>query len=360
MTLDYIRKNNLIGYEYIRGSKLHGISTPQSDTDLGGVFFCDFNNIVGLRSTYPEQVSDSRSDETYYEYGRWIELLGKSNPNALESLYVPKKFIIGYVEPAVQLVIDNRDKFLSKECFASASGYAVSQLKKCRGLNKKIVNQIHERKTPLDFCFTFNGEGSVPLKEWLETRGLKQELCGVSAVNNMPDMYCLFYDHEGTIGYRGIIKENGNDIHLSSIPKNQEILCHFMYNENSYKSHCREYKEYKEWEKMRNPVRYESNLDKNYDSKNVSECLRMLNMCIEIANGEEMKVNRTEDRQFLLDIRAHKYEYDEIMAITEQKKQEFDEAIKTCTLPDKVDPGFINDILIEGRRLFYKTKSVAF
>ena len=356
MTIDDIRKNRMIGYEYIRGSKLHGVSTPQSDTDLGGVFFCDFRNIVGLRSTYPEQVSDSRSDETYYEYGRWIELLGKSNPNALESLFVPEKFIIGDIHPAVQLIIDNRDKFLSKQCFNSIFGYSKSEIERCRGLNKKISNPMVERKTPLDFCFTFKGEGSIPLKEWLDERGLKQEYCGVSAVTNMPNMYCLFYDYSGNIGYRGIIKENGTDIHLSSIPKNQAILCHFIYNENSYKTHCREYKEYKEWEKHRNPVRYESNLDKNYDAKNVSECMRILNMGIEIARGEGMKVERTEDRQFLLDIRNHKYEYDEIISIVEEKSKLFDEAVKTCTLPDRVDPEFVNNILIEGRKLYYEKK----
>ena len=355
MTIDDIRQNKQIGYEYIRGSRLHGISTPQSDLDLGGVFFTDYENVIGLRSLYPEQVSDARSDETYYEYGRWIELLGKSNPTALESLFVPKKFIIGDVDPAVQLIIENRQNFLSTECFNSMTGYAISQIKKARGLNKKIVNEMTERKTPLDFCFTFNGEGSVPLKSWLEARGLEQKHCGVSAINNMPGTYCLFYDFDGTIGYRGVMREDGtgNDIHLSSIPKNQEILCYFYYNDNSYKSHCREYKEYKEWEKMRNPVRYESNLNKNYDSKNISECMRILNMGIELARGEGMNVERTTDRQFLLDIRAHKFEYDEIMDVVEKKNEELNEAIKSCTLPDSVDTKFVNDILIEGRKIHY-------
>ena len=64
----------------------------------------------------------------------------KSNPTALESLFIPKHCIIGEVHPMVQYIIDNRDMFLSKECFKTLLGYSYSQIYKARGLNKKIVN----------------------------------------------------------------------------------------------------------------------------------------------------------------------------------------------------------------------------
>ena len=49
----------------------------------------------------------------------------------------------------------------------------------------------------------------------------------------------------------------------------------------------------------------------NYDAKNMCECFRLIHMGMEIARGEGVKVNRRNiDREFLLDIKAHKFEYD--------------------------------------------------
>lgn len=50
-----------------------------------------------------------------------------------------------------------------------------------------------------------------------------------------------------------------------------------------------------------NPKRYESNLDKNYDSKNMMHCFRLMHMAGEIAEGKGMILQRTWDRQFLMD-----------------------------------------------------------
>ena len=78
--------------------------------------------------------------------------------------------------------------------FPTFFGYGKSQIEKCRGLNKKIVNPVNERLTPLDFCYTFKGQGSTKIINWLDNRGLKQNYCGLVNVPNMHDMYDLYYD----------------------------------------------------------------------------------------------------------------------------------------------------------------------
>ena len=51
---------------------------------------------------------------------------------------------------------------LSKLYCEVFAGYALTQIRKARGLNKKIVNpQPDERKEILDFCFALEGQGSV-------------------------------------------------------------------------------------------------------------------------------------------------------------------------------------------------------
>ena len=109
----------------------------------------------------------------------------------------------------------------------------------------------------------------------------------------------------------------------------------------------------KEWEKNRNPVRYESNLGHNYDAKNVMHCMRLVRMAKELAQGKGFNVVRTWDRDYLLDIRNHKFEYEDVMAQLEKEKSEMEEAIKSCTLPDKVDFDKVNDLLYDVRLKYY-------
>ena len=402
MTIEELRNSGLIAYEYKRGSHMYHLNTETSDEDFGGVFFCPKKMLLGLRGRYEEQVSDSKSDVVFYEFGRWLELLLKSNPTVLEGLFAPEDCIVGEVHPAVRKILDNRELFLSKECFKTFYGYAVSQISKARGLNKKIVNPVTERKDILDFCYTFNNQGSLPIKKFLAENGLDQKYCGLVNIPNMSDgdssIYGVYYDFaayfkfenidwvrdwynsnspykkffpsvleqlsiqkriEDTefFHYGGIVHpdeiERSNTVRLSSVPKGEKPICFMAYNKNGYMRHCRDYKDYKEWEKNRNPVRYESNLGHNYDAKNVMHCMRLVRMAKELAQGKGFNVVRTWDRDYLLDIRNHKFEYEDVIAQLEKEKLEMEEAIKSCTLPEKVDFDKVNDLLYDVRLKYY-------
>ena len=402
MTIEELRNSGLIAYEYKRGSHMYRLNTETSDEDFGGVFFCPKKMLLGLRGRYEEQVSDSKSDVVFYEFGRWLELLLKSNPTVLEGLFAPEDCIVGEVHPAVRKILDNRELFLSKECFKTFYGYAVSQISKARGLNKKIVNPVTERKDILDFCYTFNEQGSLPIKKFFAENGLDQKYCGLVNIPNMSDgdssIYGVYYDfaayfkfenidwardwYNGNSPYKkffpsvseqlsiqkriedkeffhygGIVHpdeiEKSNTVRLSSIPKGEKTICFMAYNKNGYMRHCRDYKDYKEWEKNRNPVRYESNLGHNYDAKNVMHCMRLVRMAKELAQGKGFNVVRTWDRDYLLDIRNHKFEYEDVMAQLEKEKFEMEEAIKSCTLPERVDFDKVNDLLYDVRLKYY-------
>lgn len=392
--INNIKEKGLLAYEYVRGSSLYDTALPdgKSDIDLGGIYLAPKEVLFGLSENYQSQISDEKNDITYYELGKWVELLMRANPNALESLYIPKDKVIGDIHPAIQLFIDNREMFLTKECFKSLVGYAYTQIQKATGLNKKINWDVIERKDVLDFCYTFKGQGSQTISEFLETYGLKQMYCGLVNVPNMKDVYAVYYDfaahiffekpdinlhnklmYSGLIkdfetcaiiesriknkeffGYSGIVHPDGtsNQVRLSSIPKHEKPICFMSYNQNGYESHCKRYKEYIEWVEKRNPVRYESNLKKNYDSKNIYHTVRLLHMGKELAEGKGFNIVRTWDKQMLLDIRNHKYEYDEIMKYVEDTYNSFKDKIKDSDLPDTVDKQKVNELLIQARILY--------
>lgn len=405
LTIQDLKDQGLIAYEYVRGSWAHGLQIEgKSDIDVGGVYFAPVSQLLGLREDYQEQISDEKNDTTYYEFGRWMELILKSNPQALESLYVEKQFVRGPVHPAIEFVINNRDAFLSKKVIDSLCGYSVSQIKKAYGLGKKIVNPVTEKKDLLDFCYTFEKQGSIPVKEFLKVHNLNQKYCGVVNIPNMKDVYGIYYDfaayfkfenidvdsriaivdsfrikpgatdnfliydilgeavsdrikNREFFHYGGIIHpddpQKSNEVRLSSIPKGEHPICYMSYNKDAYTKHCKDYASYKEWEQKRNPVRYESNLNKNYDAKNMCECTRLMHTGLEIARGEGFNVRRTWDREFLLNIKNHGMEYDEILSYVETKKLELEEAMKTTSLPEAVDKTKLEDILITARELRY-------
>ena len=387
MTIQELENNHQLAYKFVRGSTLYNTNIETSDIDYGGVFILPNERLIGLPDFYQDQVSDEKHDTTYYEFNRWVELLMKANPNALESLFVPTDKVIGDIHPAVQLIIDNRDMFLTKECFKSLSGYAYAQIQKCRGLNKKCVQPVMEKKEVLDFCYTFKGQGSQSMKEFLAERGFDQKYCGLVSIPNMKDTYGLYYDFAAHIkfegfpknnlfytlvslysdknevtqrvvnkeffGYSGIVHPEGksNEVRLSSIPKGEIPICFMTYNQQGYESHCRKYKEYQEWVQKRNPARYESNLKSNYDVKNVAHCVRLLHMGLELAKGEGFNVVRTWDREMILNIRNHKYEYEEIIKYVENVFTEMKELVEKCDLPKTADKQKVNELILKARSL---------
>lgn len=172
-------------------------------------------------------------------------------------------------------------------------------------------------------------------------------------ISNITD----WYNSQKPIGYKGMVneKQTSNELRLSSVEKGISPICHISYSKDAYSQHCRVWKEYQEWTEKRNPKRYESNLLKSYDSKNISECFRLVNCGIEVAKGMGFNVNRQGiDADFLLNIRAHKYEYDELMAMLEEKTKEMEEAMANSNLPLDIDVEFVNNLLITIRKEQFK------
>ncbi|MGN7003006.1 nucleotidyltransferase, partial [Neisseria sp. P0005.S008] len=74
------------------------------------------------------------------------------------------------------------------------AGYAYGQIKKARGLNKKISNPMpSEKKSILDFCHIVEGAQTVPLQHWLSQRGMEQRRIGLVKIAHARELYALFY-----------------------------------------------------------------------------------------------------------------------------------------------------------------------
>lgn len=356
----------------IRGSQAYGTSIPTSDIDYAGVYIQSIEDIIGTE--YKEQINDDKNDTVFYEIRRFLELLQTNNPTVLELLNTSEDCII-YKHPLFDLVLNDREKFITKKCKHSFGGYARQQISKSRGLNKKIVNPVDKiRKTPLHFIVVPTGNGSMSFLKWFSNYLYKNNIIryisgkkyteqevieetkyiGLSAIPNARDLYYVFYNKKMT--YRGILNEDlsSNELRLTSIPKGEKHICVISANMDGYTQYCNSYKEYWSWFEKKNSARYEDTMKsgKGFDGKNMMHCYRLLDMSIEIANGDGINVKR-HNAEDLLKIRRGEIEYDELLIIAENKIKEMDQLFDKSNLPDDIDKKFVDDLLIKIRKLYY-------
>ena len=376
----------------IRGSHAYGTNIETSDTDYAGVFIQSQEDIFGFG--YKEQINDDTNDTVIYEIKRFLQLLSSNNPTVLELLNTPEDCII-YKDPIFNLVLENRDKFITKVCAKSFGGYGKMQIQKAKGQNKKQNWEKDKvtRKDVLDFVYVLEGPKSIPWKKWNDGR-YEEKFIGVVNVPNAMNVYAVYYDADAHLyfsenvseetriilakqiellktrkesgqpmgfGYKGLVKTGeglnvaeSNTLRLSSIPKGETPICNIVYNKDGYSEHCKDFKSYEDWLANKNDARWVDvkSHGQKIDGKNMMHSRRLMDMAREIALGKGINVRR-ENTQELIDIRKGKIDLQTLIEQVEKEIVEIDELFANSGLPDKVDESFVNGILIKIRKKIY-------
>ena len=355
----WLLNNNFILFETISGSHLYGTNISTSDIDKKFVYYLPQDWI--LSNGYIEQV-DIHADYVGYEIKRFLELLWVNNPNILELTSIVEGCLLICNPIYKEYIIDQANSFITKKSRFSFGGYAVEQIKKARGLNKKIVNPMPaKRATVLDFCHYGKGQGSECVKKWLEENNIPQEYCGLVAVDHMKNTYHLFVDRinlgqviKTPSKYSGIVsnEETSNDVCLSSIEKGLIPDLTIYFNLEGYQVNCKQHKEYWSWEKNKNMDRYNLNAEVQFDRKNLMHCYRLLNMCNDIFDGKGIVIRRPE-KEMLLKIRTGNASYEELIEGAEKLVKEIDEKFALSTLPEELNQEKMYDLLLNIRKELY-------
>jgi len=345
-TIEELHEKDLIIFEAVMGSHAYGTSLPTSDVDLRGVFVQPLEDI--LKYGYLEQIADELNDIVYYEIRRFLALVRSNNPTVLELLFAPKD-CIRIEKPEWILISNQAPKFLTKACRYSFAGYAIDQIKKAKGYNKKMNWEEGQmtRKNVLDFCYVLHDGGSMPLHDWFvkfnddEIDRFDQGDIGLAKIDHAHDIYAMYLLSGFNIP-KGIVKDINkvNEVQLSSIPKGLSIVGYLTFNKDAYSTHCKRFSEYSTWLKERNPDRVKMNKDhgKNYDSKNMMHTFRLLNVALEIPKLKSINVRRSEEEiKTLMQIRRGEYEYDKLVNEAEAMIKKLDEVYDACDLPKAVD-----------------------
>jgi predicted nucleotidyltransferase len=122
----------LLGY---RGSIAHGTyvknTEPNSvdDKDVMGIFIGTEKHYIGFEKKEVGEKIFKEWDIVQYELRKFVSLLLKSNPNVLMMLWLPEKYYL-HKDKYGEMLIQNRDIFVSRHAYHSFSGYAYGQFKR--------------------------------------------------------------------------------------------------------------------------------------------------------------------------------------------------------------------------------------
>jgi predicted nucleotidyltransferase len=332
------------------GSHAYGLATKTSDEDFRGVFYAAKNDFYAGTAT--EQIADATNDQVYYELGRFVELLTKANPTVLELLASPPEAIL-YRHPIMNHL--RIEDFLTKACKNTFAGYATNQIRKARGLNKKVHNPMpKERKTVEHFCYILTEGKSLSFLTWLSKSSFASRDLALVRIDHTRGVYAIYYDPTSTWAEGISSGPNANDVCLSSVPKGQTCLAYLSFNHDGYSAYCRKHREYWQWVEDRNDVRYLSTLNhgQGYDAKNMMHTIRLLDMAIEVFRDGQLNVLRP-DRAFLLEVKAGNFSLEEVLKMAETRLEELGRYAASSSLPERVDDSKVRLTLVKMRAELY-------
>lgn len=335
--------------QHYAGSISYGTNLPTSDVDVRGIFCAEPEQIRTSFFPVKEYSIPNHEDGKLYELYTFMDLYLKGNPNILETLWVDDTDLISTDGEAYELLRQNREKLLSSNVAYTFSGYATSQLKRIKGHNKwinnpqprdppkhyqflKMVQNFTDNKVmPRDFNLDhlegfgivhYGGNifGSVPV-------GGSSPICAKGDFN-------ISCKQDGYLGY--------------SAPR-----FIFKYLPEEYKLAKEKHYNYWNWVNNRNKSRSELEVNFGYDTKHAMHLVRLLRMGEEILSGQGVIVKRP-DAIELLDIRAGRWEYSELVEYAEQKDKYIrGELYKNTSLRKNPDIALAAKVVMECQDIFW-------
>lgn len=137
---DFLHTNKHLGsnilFLTLSGSHAYGTNVEGSDIDIRGV--AGSPEILGFNRF--EQAIDNRTDTVIYAVNKFVGLLAQGNPSIIELLGNDPELYVN-MTPEGQMLLDNRELFLTRRIAYSYGGFANDQLRRLQmGLLRNRVS----------------------------------------------------------------------------------------------------------------------------------------------------------------------------------------------------------------------------
>jgi uncharacterized protein len=362
----------------VTGSQAYGLAIEGvSDVDIKGIFVADKSYYLGLKQI--EQIEgkgdlgvftnhemgnkgvkklefvtnkfdvDLAKDFVLYELKKYLDLLGNANPNIQEILWLDEYI---YLHPLSKILIDNRDRFLTKKVRSSYIGYANAQLKKVETHRRWLLNPPQREPKAEDFGFK-DLYKPLSLSElnaffnflWLTVRDC---IDYIEPAEELRDLLLEKIDFKQVFLNHRFPDEADRQIQEYTYANSDYMR--LTYASRHYLGAKREWQNYQSWLKYRNPNRKGLEAKIGYDCKHASHALRLLYTGREIIKNKVLTVDRRRagDAEYLLAIKQGYIPYDEVMKECNRVYSAIENIDnKDIDLPDCVDNDFLSNLCVE-------------
>jgi predicted nucleotidyltransferase len=356
MNFDLTNENVLL--VVMAGSHAYGMAKPDSDIDIRGICVApiwthisqydgfeqtsspDFKNAPKVQGCLQramekatgrsiEQKDWDELDATIYDVGKAIKLMGNCNPNMLELVFTDPADII-YKNEIGQILIDNKDKFISLQTKGTYLGYAFSQLKKIQSHRGWLLNPPKKKPERADFGLpdshsllsakehnVINEEISKKVRSW----GVDNLELGQSERITLNEIMKDFWIEnlrceESDLGIRL------DDLAANSLGLTEDVRA-ALTAEKKYRQARDHWKSYLSWRDGRNSKRKKLEEEFGFDTKHASHLIRLMRTGCEILSTGNLYVKRA-DAEELLAIRRGERFYEDIVDEAASLKKEME------------------------------------
>lgn len=328
------------------GSHSYGTNIATSDIDLKGVCIAPKDIYFSPIKNF-EQAELNKPDCTIFEIKKIFRMLSGANPNSIELLFTdPSDHLL--VSPLGEILLQNRDKFLSKRIRFSFAGYAHSQLSRLKLHRSYLRNPIESYPTRKEMGLP---EKTLIPKDQFEAA----EACIKKELDKYQFDFLEGYSEDQKIEIKSNFEKILLDLKISSEDKwlcaarkigIDDNFIFLMQKEREYVGKKLEYDRYQEWKENRNKERALLESKFQYDTKHAYHLIRLIRMCEETLTTGKVIVKRP-DAEELLHIRNGGWSLDQIIEYSDKKDKELEVLYKSCNvLPHSVNQEELNNLCV--------------
>ena len=355
-------------YLAIHGSEAYGLATDESDLDLKGAFIPSRDSLLGFRDLPPEQLEFSPDpntpgrllgphDAAIYSLQKLCRLGAACNPNAVEMLFVEERHVV-HLNAVGERIRALGPRFLSLRAHQTFGEYARGQLRRMEHHRRWLRDPPQAPPTRAAYGLPEHGLVS-PEQRDLAEQAVREvmdrwqlDLDGLlphQAISLQARVTDFLADVASAVGYAG--ETATDDLRFVAAARQVGIdgdLLEALRRERRFKAAVREWSQFQEWQRTRNPRRAAMERAHGYDTKHATHLVRLMRTCRDLVVDGVMRVYRP-DRDELLAIKRGAWGYEQLVEDVARHGAEADAAIREgrSPLPAAPDEAAINELCVQ-------------
>lgn len=353
-------------FEAVTGSQAYGTSTPDSDIDRTGVMVPGPGYTMGLQR-FGEYSDFEGDDRKFFGIQKFMALTLENNPSILELLWAPDR-CVRQTTRYWDMILEIREKVLSKKCGYTYSGYAIEQLHRIQRHRRYLLDP--PEKAPS------RTEMGLPEQSVFPTTQIKT-VCA-AAIEAIPEhartdffseLDQIYGDWVMPLFARYLIPSQ-RSVAMDWLQKGfrsqalalrtlgtkylRDEYIDMAAKEVEYLDKLREWKRYLSWRKNRNKKRAALEEKFKYDPKHAMHLVRLMRMGAEILRDGKVNVDRTGiDAEELQEIRNGAWPFERLESYATEQDELLRGLRQASELPNTPNGKVINRTCIEVVKCFY-------